>query len=87
MKTLSRRTRKCCSLAHPETLEDEDGGQGQAVIVPASASEALAQAKPPLEDRLNQEPICDQTQKAPVYKGRLPPPRQDRPTSNNTALE
>ena len=89
MQTTRMRTRKCSTLARPETFEDEAGGEREAALVHVSAGEALAHARPTrtLEDRLNQEAICGKTHKPLLHKGSLPPPQQERPMNNNKALE
>ena len=76
-------------VLHPETCDEEVGGDGEAVTVLVSAGESLGNGKPTrtLQDRLNQHLIRGQTHKVPVHKRRLPPPPQDRAMIKNKALE
>ena len=89
MQTMRRRMRRCSTLVQAETSEDEDGGDGEAVMVLVSAGEAMAHNKPTrtLQDRLNQEPLRDRTHKALPHNSRLPQPPQDRLVISNKALE
>ena len=69
MQSTKSRTRKFCTLDHPETSEVEVGGEGKAVTVDVSTGAVLAHPKPTrsVKYQLNKEPLRVLLQKAILH--------------------
>ena len=88
IQSIMMRMRKCSTLDHPESSEDEVGGDQETVMVPVSAGEALAHATPMRthQERLNHEPLHVLFRKFLLHLRRFPLPQHLHISNNKLIL-